>query len=103
MSTRKPAQIDLGSDYTVELFSWNPPPKPPAWDYRDKTRKFIEQNKDRIGIISLGNSICFADMESGYHCPEPKSRHFAQPCRATKPTTRPPGPTTAICNCSLAA
>jgi hypothetical protein len=46
---------------------WNPPPKPPAWDYRDKTRKFIEQNKDRIGIIALGNSICFADIESGYY------------------------------------
>jgi len=45
---------------------WNPPPKPPAREYRDKTRKFIEQNKDRIGIIALGNSICFEDIESGY-------------------------------------
>jgi len=46
---------------------WNPPPNPPRWDYRDKTRKFIEENKDRIGIIALGNSICFADIESGYY------------------------------------
>ena len=46
---------------------WNPPPKPPTWHYRDKTRKFIEENKDRIGIIALGNSICFADIESGYY------------------------------------
>jgi hypothetical protein len=45
---------------------WNPRPKPPAWQYRDKTRKFIEANKDRIGIIALGNSICFEDIESGY-------------------------------------
>lgn len=46
---------------------WNPPPKPPTWDYRNKTKAFIEQNKDRIGIIALGNSICFADIESGYY------------------------------------
>ena len=45
---------------------WNPPPNPPKWGYRDKTRKFIRQNKDRIGILALGNSICFADIESGY-------------------------------------
>lgn len=45
---------------------WNPPPKPPSWEYRDKTRRFLQENKDRIGIIALGNSICFADIESGY-------------------------------------
>lgn len=46
---------------------WNPRPKPPAWQYRDKTRTFIEANSDRIGILTLGNSICFADIESGYY------------------------------------
>jgi hypothetical protein len=46
---------------------WNPPPNPPRWDYRDKTRKFLEENSDRIGILALGNSVCFADIESGYY------------------------------------
>jgi len=45
---------------------WNPAPKPPRWDYRDKTRAFLRENKDRLGIIALGNSICFEDIESGY-------------------------------------
>jgi len=45
---------------------WNPPPKEPRWDYRDKTRQFLQANKDRIGIVALGNSICFEDIESGY-------------------------------------
>ncbi len=45
---------------------WNPPPRPPKWQYRDKTRKFIEDNHQRIGIIALGNSIIFEDIESGY-------------------------------------
>jgi len=48
---------------------WNPRPKPPAWTYRDKTRKFIEANAGRIGLIAMGNSICFADIESGYSDP----------------------------------
>ncbi|MBL7038359.1 MAG: hypothetical protein ISR77_06990 [Pirellulaceae bacterium] len=46
---------------------WNPPPKPPTWEYRNKTTEFIERNKNRIEIIALGNSICFADIESGYY------------------------------------
>lgn len=46
---------------------WNPRSKPPRWNYRDGVRKFIQENKDRIGIIALGNSICFADIESGYY------------------------------------
>jgi len=49
---------------------WNPPPNEPSWGYRDKTKKFIEDNKDRIGLIAMGNSICFADIESGYYDPE---------------------------------
>lgn len=53
--------------YTGNNRVWNPPPKPPAWNYRDKTRAFIEQNRQRIGILALGNSICFADIESGYY------------------------------------
>ena len=52
--------------FTGNNREWNPPPKPPAWAYRDKTRRFIQENKDRIGIIALGNSICYADIESGY-------------------------------------
>jgi len=48
---------------------WNPAPKPPVWAYRDKTGEFIRANGDRIGIIALGNSICYADIESGY--PDP--------------------------------
>ncbi|MDP7132113.1 MAG: hypothetical protein QF437_16575 [Planctomycetota bacterium] len=46
---------------------WNPAPKPPSWGYRDQVRKFIQANHQRIGIIALGNSICFADIESGYY------------------------------------
>jgi hypothetical protein len=46
---------------------WNPKPKPPSWRYRDKTRKFLRDNKDHIGVLALGNSICFADIESGYN------------------------------------
>jgi hypothetical protein len=41
---------------------WNPPPRPPKWQYRDKTRKFIEDNHQQIGIIALGNSIVFEDI-----------------------------------------
>lgn len=46
---------------------WNPPPKPPSWRYRDSVKKFIQEDRDRIGIIALGNSICYADIESGYY------------------------------------
>lgn len=46
---------------------WNPKPRAPDWQYRDKTRRFIRENKDRIGILALGNSICFEDIESGYN------------------------------------
>jgi hypothetical protein len=45
---------------------WNPPPKPLSWDYRDKSKRFIQENKDKIGITALGNSICYEDIESGY-------------------------------------
>lgn len=49
---------------------WNPAPKPPRWAYRDKAKRFIQQNYEKIGIIALGNSICFEDIESGYQDPE---------------------------------
>jgi hypothetical protein len=45
---------------------WNPAPREPKWHYRDKTRRFIEDHHARIGIIALGNSIVFEDIESGY-------------------------------------
>jgi hypothetical protein len=45
---------------------WNPAPREPKWEYRDKTRKFIQDNSARIGMIALGNSIVFEDIESGY-------------------------------------
>ena len=32
---------------------WNPAPGEPKWQYRDKTRKFIQDNHARIGIIAV--------------------------------------------------
>ncbi|MFW6108795.1 MAG: hypothetical protein ACOC8D_03165 [bacterium] len=45
---------------------WNPAPKPPQWAYRDKVKRFLRGNHARVGIVALGNSICYADIESGY-------------------------------------
>ncbi len=52
--------------FTGNNREWNPKPNPASWQYRDKTRQFLERNADRIGIVALGNSICYADIESGY-------------------------------------
>jgi len=52
--------------YTGNNRVWNPPPKAPDWGYRDKTKRFIAENKDKIGILALGSSICYEDIESGY-------------------------------------
>lgn len=52
--------------FTGNNREWNPKPKPPRWDYRDKVKKFIEANHAQIGLIALGNSICCEDIEDGY-------------------------------------
>jgi len=45
---------------------WNPEPNPPSWTYRNSVSNFVKDNAEYIGLIAVGNSIIFEDIESGY-------------------------------------